>query len=130
MVLTVFLALALQNAPAPPNADIQREILVIGNKLKPWSARFRTRKGEFLCAIRKSTGDKEIDAIGCDSMATCLPQLRSRLAAGANKKVKGAERKAMTAAINRDFGTCVMSQRDARIADLAERRFQARQGTN
>lgn len=127
---TMFFALALQPAEPPPNVEVDRDIVVIGNKLKDWRARIYERRGKMLCQTRTSSGDKEIDAIGCTAMATCLTELRPRLIASVGRKRPATERKALNAAAAKEFGTCTMGRRDTLIADLAERRFQARQGMN
>ncbi|HZF42866.1 MAG TPA: hypothetical protein VEZ48_05615 [Sphingomonadaceae bacterium] len=115
-------------APAPANAEVQREIVVIGSKLKTWRARVYEKRGKMLCDTGKSTGDKAIDAIGCTAMATCLTELKPRLMANLDRKLPAAERKSAKAVIDKDLGACVMSRRDAMTADLADRRWRARQG--
>lgn len=126
----MFFALALQPAEPPPSVEVARDIVVIGNKLKDWRARVYEKRGKMLCDTRASSGDKAIDAIGCTAMATCLTELRPRLIASADRKRPATERKALNAAVAKDLGTCTTGRRDTLIADLAERRFQARQGTN
>lgn len=128
--MSFLLALALQVAPASlPDLEVQRDIVVIGSKLKTWRARVRSKDGKMGCQTLTSTRDKDIDAIGCSAMAGCLTALRPRLIAAADRKLPAKTRKALNAAASRDLGACVMSRRDDMIADLAERRYQARQGS-
>lgn len=130
LLSTMFFALALQLAEHPPSVEVDRDIVVIGNKLKNWRARVYEKRGKMLCQTRASSGDKEIDTIGCTAMATCLTELRPRLIASVDRKRPATERKALNAGAAKEFGTCTMGRRDTLIAELAERRFQARQGTN
>ncbi len=73
MVLT---ALALTQAEAatvePP---VDNEIVVLGNKLRDWRGSWRVRDGVVKCKTKRSTGDREIDAIGCGAMVTCMTPL-------------------------------------------------------
>ena len=133
MILTALLLSAAAQAPAPPAApspQVQSDMVVLGGKLK----KFRTRvwsKGETMhCTTLKSTGDKELDAIGCTSASTCMSDLRPRLVASADRKLPAAERKRLKNAVGQEWYDCTMARRDALIAELAERRWQARQGTN
>lgn len=128
MLLAAF-ALSLQHAPVP-TPNVQREIVVIGNKMKAFRTSVRERNGKMVCQTRKSTGDKEIDAIGCTALAGCLTELRPRLDASADRRLPAVERKRLREAVEGDLGTCMITRRDAMIADLAERRWNARQGTN
>ena len=126
----MLLALALQAAPAPPpNPEVQRDIVVIGAKLKNFTTRVYSKDGKMFCQTKRSTGDKEIDAIGCTAAATCMTELRPRIIASVDRKLPRAERKRLNDLAGRDFYACTMARRDALIADLAERRWQARQGT-
>ena len=128
--MPLLLALALQAAPAPlPNSEVQRDIVVIGSKLKKFTTRVYSKDGKMFCQTKRSTGDREIDAIGCSAAATCMAELRPRIIASADRKLPAAERKRLNDLVGRDFYGCSMARRDAQIADLAERRWQARQGT-
>lgn len=129
IVTTVLAFLALQNA-SPHDAQVQSDIVVIGDKLKAFRTTVRSRNGKMYCQTKKSTGDKEIDAIGCTALAGCLTELRPRLDASADRKLAADERKRSRAAVEDDLGTCMITRRDMMIADLAERRWNARQGTN
>lgn len=124
----VLLAFALQGASPAASDEVEREIVVLGTKMKAWKAgATRTR-----CVTLTSSGDKAIDAIGCSVMKTCVAQFGPQLKA-ARKIRRTPEGKASYTAQYREFETCVMLRRDtliAELAELAERRFQARQGTN
>lgn len=112
-------------APAPqPTTDV----VVMGERMKNWRASVRERKGRMVCTTRTSTGDRELDAIGCNAMATCLTELKPRLNATLDKTLAAADRKSLRDAVDRDLFTCVTTNRDTAAAALAERRYQERQG--
>ena len=127
-MITLLLALTLQGTPGT-TPEVQRDIVVIGNKLKRWSASVREQDGRMVCRTRRSSGDREIDAIGCSAMASCSTELRARTMQLADRQIPRAERKVLFKAVSRDLTKCVFSRRDTMIAELAERRFQVRQGT-
>lgn len=125
----ILLALALQAASPPPPVDTAEEIVVIGEKLKTWRAGIRFGKAGATCKIKTSTGDAEIDRIGCTAIEQCWPQFLSGFEATRAKGVAAEDRKAKTAELNQALGACVTAKRDALIADLADRRVAARSGS-
>lgn len=114
MILSATLLMALAApaaaaavAPAPVLAE---EITVVGQQLKSIRASVRTRKDNAgavvaTCRIRKSSGDKVIDAAFCDVMRQCLP----------------------AAAPNPDAAsTCLTAAFNKRTSEIAEARLAAR----
>jgi len=71
LVATLALA-AAQPAVEVPADD---EIVVMGNKLRDWRGSWRVRYGVVKCKTKRSTADREIDAIGCSAMVTCMTPL-------------------------------------------------------
>ena len=98
---------------------------MIGNKLKAWRARVRSEEGQVRCAIVKSTGDTEVDAIGCRALLTCTTQIRPQLDAMTNRKLNRTARRAAQAQAEGRLGPCLTSERSRLIEELAERRYQA-----
>jgi hypothetical protein len=117
-----------QGAPATSPPAVQQEIVVIAQRLRNWRARYAVRGSEMTCATTRSTGDREIDAIGCASFETCVRQLRPRIDESDRTDLARSVRRSMKDAIRRDLRTCVDARRDALIAELADRRFRARNG--
>lgn len=118
----MILALLLQVA-IPTQTD---EVTVIGQKLKMWRASCQTKGAAFTCRTKRSSGDRDVDAIGDAAMAACFPAMRSRLDASQAKAVYPARRKAILAAVNEDYGRCMVKRRDALISALADKRAAAR----
>lgn len=118
----MILALLLQVA-IPTQTD---EVLVIGQKLQTWRASCRTEGAAFACRTKRSSGDREVDAIGERSMEACFPAIRPRYEASQAKGVTVAQRKAIMTAANDDYGRCMIKKRDTLISALADRRAAAR----
>lgn len=88
-LLVASLALAAaQPVAEPPVVD---EIVVMGNKLRDWRGSWRVRDGAVKCKTKRSTGDREIDAIGCDAMVTCMTPLVPQWQAIEDAKLPKAE---------------------------------------
>lgn len=119
----MILALALIQvvAPSPQPAD-EPDIVVIARKLQNWRASFRIKRGKYACEVTRSTGDLEIDRVGCEAMRVCLIPAMPRFEATRAKGVDAATRQRLTDAINAEMTTCVRDRRRQLIAELADRR--------
>jgi hypothetical protein len=87
LIATLALA-AAQPAAEPPAGD---EIVVMANKLRDWRGTWRVRDGAVTCKTKRSTGDRAIDAIGCDAMVTCMTPLVPQWQAIEDAKLPKAE---------------------------------------
>lgn len=124
----IMLALALAYAPPadpPTPPEVSEEIVVVGERLKTWRGRITPAGAALRCVTTTSTGDPEVDAIGCGAMVACFTPLRPRMQAALARPRR--ERAALMAPIEREVGACMMERRDQLIAGLAERRYAARQ---
>lgn len=124
-MMMLALAALVQPAAEPaeePAAD--NEILVIGRKLEDWRGTWRLNDGAVSCKTRRSTGDKAIDAIGCDAMVHCITPLTPQFAAieAANLPRAEAQRQADAMLNASKIGDCVSARREAGIAALAAAR--------
>ena len=116
--------------PAPPaSAAQQEEVVVIGQRLANWRGRVRPAGQAMRCVTVRSSGDAEVDRIGCDTMVACITPMRSRIQAASDRSRPRAERQALEAAYSRDLTACFTDQHDRRTAALADRRYRARNGT-
>jgi hypothetical protein len=120
--------LAAQSPQVNETPAVQQEILVIAGKLKKWTATYEVRGDKSVCRTKRSSGDADVDAIGCAAFKRCLTPLQPRITASDSASVPVRERKVMKNAIKADLGACVTQRRDRLISELAERRYQARQG--
>jgi hypothetical protein len=123
----VFALLLAQAAPPPaPGAD---DIVVIGEKLKGWKGRVSDTIGIHSCRTTQSTGDKEIDTIGCRVLTDCFVPMKPQMIAAARAAGRDAEkRKAAQAPLNAEMTACFKERRTALIEDLLDRRAAARSG--
>ena len=113
--------LLLQAAPAPAT-----DIAVIAARLDRFKAGVKFRDDGPHCEIKTSTGDAEIDRIGCTATTTCFPQFQSRYQATNDRAIPQDTRKVMQSALTGELATCVARQRTTLIAELAAKRAAAR----
>jgi len=114
--------LALQAAPAP-GVDAGDDIVVIGQRLqRDFRANLRFQADGPQCRVTRSTGDAELDRIGCAAMTTCFPQFQSRFQASGDRAISPKTRKVMQAALNAELTSCVTGQHKTLIADLRAKR--------
>ena len=124
LIAALFLTTA-QVATAAPQ-DAADEIVVVGKRLKSWRGKATIKGSKASCKTSVSTGDKEIDLIGCQALEVCLPPFQTRVDASAAKGISSAVRKEMVAALNRDLADCVRERRSVLVADLVDRRMEER----
>ncbi|MEY4953169.1 MAG: hypothetical protein RL299_1593 [Pseudomonadota bacterium] len=123
--MSLLLAFALLGAASAQDVAEQpqeAEITVIAHKLKNWRGDWTLRGDKIVCKVRKSTGDRQIDAVGCEAFVVCLtprvPQFKAISDSKLERKVKDAQvLEEMKAAI-----PCIDQERSDRIAALADRR--------
>jgi hypothetical protein len=121
-MIAALLLIAAQDVPAAaPQAE--DEITVIARKLKAWRGSLKFEKGVATCKVRSSSGDREIDAIGCAAMTTCFPRYMPRFEAVlANKTLDAEARKRANAPINAEVTACFTAEHEAGIKALADKR--------
>ncbi len=121
-------ALLLQAAvPQPAPAPVPDEVTVIGHKLKKWAGKVSTTFGITTCRTTRSTGDREIDAVGCTALRACWPQYLPRFKAAEDGHLAADERKRLTDAATADLRPCLLTRRDALIEELAVKRAAMRE---
>ncbi|WP_086607005.1 hypothetical protein [Erythrobacter donghaensis] len=103
---------------------VDHEIEVIANKLRTWRGDWKLSKGNVTCKTKRSTGDKAIDAIGCDAMVQCIAPIAPQFVALGESKLPKDEMNRRADALLKDagIGECVVSRREAGIAALAAAR--------
>ncbi len=127
MILLAFLAAQAVQLPAPAQPKSE-DVVVIAQKLKSWRGKVGdASRTPIRCRTVKSTGDREVDGIGCRTMVECFSRMRERIVALGDRHLPKAARGTQRAAVERDIGACVDERHDVLVAELAELRFQARQ---
>lgn len=121
-VLVATLALAAAQPVAEP--PVENEITVIAKKLRSWRGRWKFSGDAVTCKTKRSTGDKAIDAIGCDAMVQCIAPIAPQFDAIENSKLPKDEKNRRANALLQEarIGECVSAKRDAGIAALAQHR--------
>lgn len=125
MTGVLLLPLALIAAEPVAEPPVENEIEVIGNRLRNWRGKWKLRKGVVSCKTTRSTGDKAIDAIGCNAMVECVAPLTPQWAALDQAKLPKDELNRQANALLKEagIGDCVFAKREAGIAALvADRR--------
>ncbi|HZF94500.1 MAG TPA: hypothetical protein VEZ20_06455 [Allosphingosinicella sp.] len=130
MIAAMLALLTAQTAvPPPPPAGAQEDILIIGERLGNWRGRIDTDRGSVRCITIATSRDPDVDKVGCDAMAHCYAVYRAEIERSWRRDRARARSGAERPPVYREMGTCVAARRDALIADLAERRYQARTGS-
>ncbi|WP_174278390.1 hypothetical protein [Sphingomonas bacterium] len=119
MLLLMTALLAAQQVPVEPE---QADIVVIGQRLSHWTGKYSIRGSKLRCATKSSSGDGEIDALGCKAFDTCADQLSSRIAASDDEAISKEVRVTMKEGIKHDLSLCVADRRSILVAELADRR--------
>ena len=122
--MSFVLALALiQGAPATVvTGPEEPEIVVIAKKLKNWCGNWKVRKGQMTCKTTRSTGDGEIDAIGCSAILTCYGPQTAQIQAIVDAKDKRDAKNARLTALFKETLPCITAARNDGIAALGDRR--------
>ena len=120
--LLFLLAAPAETVAEVPADDAASEIVVIGRKLGDWRGTWGSKNGVLACRTTRSTGDAEIDAIGCGALVACATPLIPRFKAIAGAKLPKAERERRMSAASQAMVPCLTQQREAGIAALADRR--------
>ncbi len=125
-MLMAALALAAAQPAAETTAEppADNEITVVANRLRDWAGRWKLRKGAIACKTTRSTGDKAIDAIGCNALVQCLTPLAPQFAALEKAKLSQEETASRARALHDEAKVweCVTDRRSDAIAALVAAR--------
>lgn len=128
MLTIALLAMAQTTGSPVPDATpvAQDEITLISRKLRDWRGFLTTKDGATRCVTKKSTGDRDIDQIGCAAMVGCFPhyegEFKAVLSAGRDK----ASRNRMNADISQRLAACVEERHNKLVEALADQRAAGR----
>lgn len=122
MIAALALLAAVEAALPPAAEPAEAPIVVIGRKLDNWRGRMERRRGNYVCRTLKSSGDKAIDAIGCQATLTCFAPMHPEVEALVALKLPKDEQKRRLQALIDGRVPCVKTTRGDLIAELAEKR--------
>ena len=118
MIEVLFVFAAQLGALPPPSVD--DEIVVTARRLKDWQGKIVANSKGSNCRTTKSTGDRELDQIACDTLKHCSAQSHNEFTA--IQKLASAERRRQLDELNRRLAKCGNEQQELRVASLMERR--------
>ena len=122
------LSLALAQAGVPAavadkvDPKVAAQVPQIAGKLAQWRGTWAAVDGKLACRTVKTTGDEEIDKIGCFATLTCVKPAYPELKAIADGKGTEPEKKAKMRAKLDTLDTCMKQHRGQGIASLALKR--------
>jgi hypothetical protein len=121
-LIVATLALAAAEPVAEPPAG--NEIEVIGRRLRKWRGSWNLIGDAIGCQTTRSSGDKAVDAIGCNAVVDCMQPLAPQWKALTEARLPDHELKSKANALLQEAGIseCVAAKREAGIAALAEQR--------
>ena len=126
MMSLAFAVAIAQASPAIPPGDAADDIVVIGRRLHNWRGKVTTTIGITTCKTQVSSGDTEIDEIGCTALKTCWAQARPRYETARDRRLSADVRRQATESANAGLGACLKTTRDVLLVQLVERRAVAR----
>lgn len=113
-------AQAAEPREVPP--AVARQVPIIAGKLQNWRGVWGAVDGKLACKTVKSSGDADIDKIGCSSLVACIKPHYGELKAIADSKASAADKKRRIGAKLKALDPCLHEQRGNGIAALAVER--------
>jgi hypothetical protein len=131
LLFAALLVLAQSAAPAgvPAGIDASRvdpkvaaQVPVITEKLRQWRGTWAAVDGKLACRTVKTSGDDEVDRIGCYATLTCVKPAYPELKAIADSKGNEDDKKIRMRAKLDSLRPCMTQHRGQGIAQLALKR--------
>ncbi|MEQ1510719.1 MAG: hypothetical protein ABL909_10020, partial [Sphingopyxis sp.] len=97
MTLTLVALIGAQAEVAPSvDPESEADIVVLARRLDSWRGRARERNGALECQSIQTSGDRDVDQIGCNAMIICMTQLRPTLALPGSERNRNRRRALQT----------------------------------
>lgn len=106
-----------QPREVPP--AVAKQVPIIAGKLRNWRGVWGAVDGKLACKTVKSTGDKDIDKIGCNALVACIKPHYKQLKTIADSKASEADKKRRISAKLKTLDPCLHEHRGNGIAALA-----------
>ncbi len=122
--LLLFAVQATGPAATPRQIDpkVAAQVPVIAGKLEQWRGAWGAAGGKLACKTIRTSGDEEIDALGCASMLACVKPQYAALKTIADGKATVEEKKRQIAVKLAALQPCMKAHRGQGIAELALKR--------
>jgi len=122
LVLVIAQAGAPAATPKPIDPRVAAQVPLITDKLAQWRGTWAAVDGKLACRTVRTSGDEEIDKIGCFATLTCVKPAYPELKAIADGKGTEPEKKARMRAKLSSLDPCLKQHRGQGIAALALKR--------
>jgi len=121
MLMVIALATATISQAATPAVG-EDEIVVMGQRLNSWTGRYQIRGARRKCSTKKSSGDREIDKVGCVAFLECADKYQELIDAGDAKDIGRATRATLKQELISNMKTCIADRRIILLRELSSRR--------
>lgn len=111
-----------KDAPADVDPAVASQVRAISAKLRDWRGNWASIDGKLACATTKTTGDKEIDVIGCGALIACIKPIYPELTKIASGPQGREEKQRLIQAKVHGQNSCLHRKRGDGIAALAYQR--------
>lgn len=118
--LAILLLAAAPAAQPPPPPE--EEIVVVARRIRTWRGKLKARRGTLTCQTTKSTGDREIDAVACHALMTCLAPIDAEMSAITRARLPREEKRRQVNARFRAQIPCMDETRNRGLEALIARR--------
>lgn len=112
-------------APAPAqeiDPRVAEQVPIVAAKLNHWRGAWGVVNGKLGCETVRSSGDEEIDALGCAAMLACIRPAYPELKKINDGSAAVEEKKRQMAAKLATLEPCMKARRGQGIAEIALRR--------
>lgn len=122
--LLLVAAQAIATAPTPREIDpkVAEQVPIIAGKLQQWQGTWGAVDGKLGCKTIRSSGDAEIDALGCASTIACVKSEYPALKAIADGAGTPADKQRKIGEKLAALQPCMKQHRGQGIAELALKR--------
>lgn len=122
--MIVLLLLAQIATPVPEaTPPVDEDIVVVGRRLSGWKGKARDTFGIKSCRTTQSTGDPEIDRIGCRVLIDCLSANKRDMFAASKAAGRDPEKRRLAMApVNARLSACFKERRESLVAELVAQR--------
>ena len=115
-------AVAAQDAAPEPQAEVEEQIVVIGERMHTWNGGLAKVDGKLTCRTKKSSGDEMVDAIRCGAMLTCMGELAPQIDEVMASDIARKEKQAQVQAIAEGAVPCMDAYHKTAVMRLAQSR--------
>ncbi len=118
VLLSLLLAAPAVNY-APTGGD---EIVVMGHKIDQWTGRFEIHGTRRKCSTKTSSGDPQIDQVGCQAFLSCADRYQPETDESDEKGIDRQTRQARKETLIAHMRACIADQRTILLTQLHEHR--------